>query len=231
MPTMLERPRSSLSGMGVEATIRARVVRSRNRFWQPQDLTGSPSSVHHTLADLVREGELQHVRKGLYWRGTHTVLGMSPPSTDALVAELAGRDGVGPSDLSAALMLRVSTQVPRRAQVAVPTRVPQGIAAIEFSSRAARSGRRAAKLGAREVALLEVLEGWERLVEIPAEQAWGRLRDLISSGSVRPAALARAAKTEPAVVRGRLRKLLLEAGEAAAAARLPEVDRRTLARI
>jgi hypothetical protein len=66
--------------------------------------------VQHLLADLVNGGELRRVRKGLYWRGTNTPLGMSPPPTHASAAEVSGNKGVGPAGLSAANLLRLSTR-------------------------------------------------------------------------------------------------------------------------
>src|SRR5438128_79545 len=90
---------------------RAAVLRSRDRFWRPREIAGAASTVQHLLADLTRAGELRRVRRGLYWRGTKTPLGMSPPSTATLAAEVAKGKGVGPAGLSAANMLRLSTQV------------------------------------------------------------------------------------------------------------------------
>jgi hypothetical protein len=78
------------------------------------------STRQHLLAELTRRGELLHVRRGLYWRGRKTPLGMSPPSPEALAERLVGKHGVGPAGLSAAHRLRLSTQVPRTAHKALP---------------------------------------------------------------------------------------------------------------
>jgi hypothetical protein len=85
--------------------------------------------------------ELIRVRKGLYWRGVQTPLGMSPPHPDALVRELVGSSAVGPAGLSAANALRLSTQVPRRAHVAVPARAPESTGLVRFVSRPTRTAR------------------------------------------------------------------------------------------
>jgi hypothetical protein len=180
------------------------------------------------FSDLVNQGELRRVRKGLYWRGVKTPLGMSPPPVDELVAELAPIPGTGPAGLSAANVLHLSTQVPRRSQVAVPARPPGDLGAVSFVSRAARTGRRTAKLRPLEVALLEMLDGWEMLLEVSPAEGWKTLGALVASGAVRPESLARAAKTEPAPVRARLSELLKEVGATVAAAAVPEVDARTL---
>ena len=214
-------------GLGVAAVKanRSTILRSRDRFWRPADIAGAPSTVQHLLADLAKGGELRRVRKGLYWRGTKTPLGMSPPPTDALAAEVAGGKGVGPAGLSAANLLRLATQVPRRAQIAVPARAGRSTPSVEFVSRAARTGRRSAGLDRTEVAILEVLNDLSTS-ELSPQESWRELRGAVTSGRVRPDRLAKAAKTEPAVTRARLSELLSDAGMAGLAAKVPPADRR-----
>jgi hypothetical protein len=78
-----------------------------------------------------------------------------------------------------------------------------------------------ARLNSVEVALLEALEGWERFVEIPAPEARSRLLGLLESGEVSSGRLVRASETEPAVVRERLRNLLLADGLIEEAGKIP----------
>lgn len=206
---------------------RARVLGSRDRFWRPDDLAGSPSTKQHLLSALVDAGELRRVRRGLYWRGDTSPLGMAPPPTDAIVRQLAPGAGVGPAGLYAANLLRLSTQVPRRAEIAVPARAPQSPAGVRFVARAARHGRIAAGLNQTEVALLEVLGSWETTIELPPQEVWSRLLDLLASAQVRADRLARAARTEPGAVRARLRRLLGSSGRADLVEQIPEPDERT----
>lgn len=220
---VLSAPRAS----STSTTERARVLRSSNRFWHPDELSGAPSTIQHLLADLVRDGELRHIRKGLYWRGSRTPLGMSPPPVEALVRELAPGRGIGPAGLSAANVLHLSTQIPRRAEIALPIRPPSDVAAVKFVSRAARTARRTAKLASIEVAFLESLEAWEKVLEVPTEEAWRILKGLVTSGAVRADRLARAARTEPAPVRARLYAMLKDSGAEDLAARIRSVDART----
>jgi len=209
---------------------RASVLGSKGRFWSVADLPGPASTRHHLLTDLERAGELLHVRRDLYWRGRKTPLGMSPPPPDALVEKLVGKRGVGPAGLSAAHRLRLSTQVPRQAQVAVPERPPtsSGSSSVAFVSRASRSMRKTVSLTADEVALLEALEGWNRIIEIPLAQAWSRLCEVIGDEQVSAARLAKASGTEPATVRVRLAELLRQAGFPEAATKVPPADPRTV---
>jgi hypothetical protein len=208
---------------------RERILRSHNRFWRPKDLAGSPSTNQHLLASLVGEGELRRIRRGLYWRGTKSPLGMAPPPTDALIQELAPGPGVGPAGLYAANLLRLSTQVPRRAEIAVPTRAPEDLGNLRFVARPARAARARAGLNRTEVALLEVLASWASAIELPPDEAWTRLLEVVASGSARAERIARAARTEPASTRARLRVLLRAAGHNNLADRIPEPDERTTA--
>ena len=209
------------------ARARQAVLASRDRFWQPSDLRLSPSTVHHLLGDLEDRGELRRIRRGLYWRGMKTPLGMAPPSPERLVEALTPGAGVGPAGLSAANALRLSTQVPRRAQIAVPDRAPSDAGAVTFVSRASRTGRAATRLTSAEVALLEVLADWPTLVEVEPAQATRQLTELLRSGTVRAERLADAATTEPGQTRARLRALLTAAGRSDLADRVPAADRRT----
>ncbi|MGB0877471.1 MAG: hypothetical protein ACPGXI_10475, partial [Mycobacterium sp.] len=87
--------------------VRGEILRSRNTFWKPSDLKLPPSTAQRLLAELVANEDLRHIRKGLYWRGIKTPLGMASPSPATLAARLAGGRGIGPSGLSAANALRL----------------------------------------------------------------------------------------------------------------------------
>src|SRR4030067_3126473 len=98
----------------VAGDVRAILLRSRDRFWRPPDFSDPPGAVDAALSRLSREGELVRVRRGLYWRGAKTLLGMAPPRSELIARELLGRVGVGPAGMSAASSLGLSTQVPAR---------------------------------------------------------------------------------------------------------------------
>lgn len=192
----------------VAETVTTKVADSLERFWAPSDFPGSQSRVLHVLADLVDSGELRHIRRGLYWKGTKTPLGMAPPPAERLIARVAGNDGVGPAGPFAAHLLRLTTQVPRLPEYAVPGRAPTNLPGMKVRSRSARWKRREAKLRPLEVAILEVLDGWENLIDLSDGQALEQLRTTISKGSARPDNLRAAADTEPSHVRARLEQLL-----------------------
>lgn len=202
-------------------SVRRRVERSTGRFWKAEDFQGSHTAVLRELSRLAAEGKLRHIRKGLYWRGHTTALGMSGPSPTQLVHELVGSVGVGPAEWSAALALGLSTQHPRRNIIAVPKRPPVVHAPVDFKDRSARAGRTSSELNWWEVAVLEVLADWARVVEVPRDDAVKRLVLLMVSDKVRPKKLAQASKSEAPVVREGLRGLMARSGFDAEADRVP----------
>lgn len=197
-----------MSTTTVAAEVRQRVLRSRDRFWRPEDFAGSPEAVAQALSRMVRTGELRRVRRGLYWRGSPTRLGMAPPPLGRLAGEVVTGPGSGPAGWSAALVLGLSTQVARREAIAVPARAPRDPGPVHFVSRAAATKRRDERLRPTEVALFEVLRDWDRLVEVPASDAVDRIARLAETGEVRLDRLARASATEPPRARERFRRLL-----------------------
>lgn len=211
------------------AAVRQAVLASKDRFWRSTDLALSQSTAYHLFGDLVAQGELRRVRRGLYWRGAKTPLGMAPPPPERLVSELAPGVGVGPAGSTAANVLRLSTQVPRFSETAVPYRPPTDVGAVRFVSRAARTQRRTARLNPTEVAVLEVLDAWPDVVEVPLADAFERLRSILDSPQVRAERIVAAAATEPGKVRARLRDVLERSGRADLAQRVPPSDQQTMA--
>lgn len=197
-----------VSDVTVATEVRRKVLHSRDRFWRPEDFDGSPDAVAQALSRLARSGEVRRVRRGLYWRGAPTRLGMAPPSPDRFVHEVIGTPGTGPASWSAGLALGLSPQVPRHETVAVPGRAPRNPGTIRFVSRAASTKRREERLRPPEVALLEVLRDWNTLVDVPTDAAVERIADLAESGALRLDRIVRASTTEPPRVRERLRRLL-----------------------
>ena len=208
---------STMSTTSVAPEIRKRVFASRDRFWRPEDFDGSPDAVAQTLSRMTRTGDLRRVRRGLYWRGTPTRLGMAPPPLDRLAGEIVGGTGTGPSGWSAALALGFSTQVTRREAIAVPGRAPRSPGPVHYVSRAASTKRRDERLRPLEVALFEVLRDWNAIVEVSTHDAVDRIAHLADNGTVRLDRLARGSETEPPRVRERLRRLFGALGRPALA--------------
>lgn len=194
------------------AHVRDQVLRSRDRAWMVQDFPGyAASAVSVALARLADEGELRRVRRGLYWRGVRHRWGMSLPDPMVVARKLAG-DGVGWTGVSAANVLGLTTQVPAVEQIAVPGPAPVAPPGARFISRLGRASRIRARLSPQEVAVMEVLRQWDRVVDIPQSQAVSRLAALVSDGEVRADKLVTASVDETGPTRERLRTVLDKAG-------------------
>ena len=205
------------SGAAPRSDVASRVARrvrsAGDRFHRPSDFPWSRTAVEKALGRLVRSGELVRVRNGLYWRGSDTPFGMSPPNPREVISVYADGFPIGPAGLSAANFLGLTTQVPRIPEYATPSRVPD-IDRVRLRRRGGRrsEARRSAGLSESEVALLEVFDVWERVVEVPPGEALERIGAAVDAGIVDIAKVARAARHEPARIRERLRYVLERIG-------------------
>lgn len=166
---------------------------SPGTFFRRRDFAGSDRAVESALSRLASDGELVSVRKGLYWRGRETRFGMTRPSPLEIALEIAG-PGAGPSGVAAAHALGLTTQVPGTVEVAVPGKVPEGLAGVRFRSRP--YARRERVLRPLEVAVLEVLRD-PGAVEMPWALACERISELMDTGKVRRQEVVTEAVAEP----------------------------------
>jgi hypothetical protein len=194
------------------ARVRQRVLKSEDSFWRVEDFEGEPHAVVMELRRLAEAGEVERVRRGVFWRGRSTRFGMNVPPAVMALRELAGdREAVGAAEWYATNALGLSTQVSPEPVVSITSRPPTGLRGVKVINRTGKRGRREARLNDLEVTLLEALEGWEKYVEVDDAEATERFVDVLRRPEVRVDRLARAASTESPVVRERLRAVL-EAG-------------------
>lgn len=147
---------------------------------------GSRRAVECEMSRLAAEGEIVRIRKGLYWKGPKTRVGMPLPRPLEVALEVAGQ-GSGPAEISAAHSLGLTTQVPAVEVVAVPGRPPAPVRGARFVSRSIE--RRFHGLVPNEVALLEVLRAGPAVVEAPWIEVAKLARRLAKAGEIRPAVI------------------------------------------
>lgn len=168
--------------------VREQIAAAPSRgFIAAAELSGTRRAVECELSRLAADGDVLRVRKGLYWKGPKTRLGIAPPRPAETALEVAG-PGAGLAEVAAAHLLRLTTQVPSVAVVAVPGRVPTPVAGARFVSRSIE--RRIAGLLTVEVALLEVLRGGPALIEKPWSDVADTAERLAAAGEVRLGVLA-----------------------------------------
>lgn len=152
-------------------------------FISSAELHGPQRAVECEMSRLAAEGEVVRVRKGLYWKGPKTRIGMPLPRPVEVALEVAGV-GSGPAEVSAAHSLGLTTQVPAVEVVAVPGRTPMPVRGARFVSRSIE--RRFLGLRPREVALLEVLRAGPAVIETPWAEVVKVARRLANAGEIRP---------------------------------------------
>ena len=100
--------------------VRQQIKKGEERLWRLDDFPGAPvSAVAQALSRLAREGELERLSKGIYYRPRQTALGKSQPNPAAIRRLAVTRDkSVFPAGISAANLLGFTTQSAARVEVA-----------------------------------------------------------------------------------------------------------------
>lgn len=198
---MASQPPATASRTSAARVVRDRVDRGGARYWKHSDFQDlPPSAVATTLSRLAREGKLQRVGKGVYYRPAPTSFGMSLPSASGMTAQMLG-SSVHPAGLSAANVLGLSTQNPRRPEYATPAPAPP----MALRDAVVHTGRPAERAGlsAEDGAILEILRERARSSDLPPDATVQRLRRLLTDEE-RFRRLATAAMAEPPRVRAML---------------------------
>jgi len=93
------------------SSIRQRIERGGEKIWRLEDFRDLPfSAAAQTLSRLTRQGLLERLSKGTYYRSRETMFGKSRPNSSAL-RQLASRHApIFPAGIAAANLLGFSTQ-------------------------------------------------------------------------------------------------------------------------
>lgn len=114
--------RQRKNGAGTANTaenVRRRVDAGGERVWRMSDFEGlSFSAVAQALSRLSREGVIQRLGKGLYYRPRATAFGASQPNRSQIRLLPIRKRGVFPAGIAAANLLGFSTQHSARVEVA-----------------------------------------------------------------------------------------------------------------
>ncbi|HEY6845376.1 MAG TPA: DUF6088 family protein [Terracidiphilus sp.] len=203
MRTLTKQPTGSTRTMGL---VRHRIEASGERLWRLEDFRDLPfAAVAQSLSRLTREGILERISKGLYYRARPTMFGKSLPSPAAIQKLASRRKTVFPSGIAAANLLGFTTQTGRRSEVStsalslprkligtetvVHTRRPEAWASLSETDAALldfmRRGGETSELSptetiARTVALLSERGRFERLLRV-ADSEPPRVRAILGA--------------------------------------------------
>jgi hypothetical protein len=99
-------------------TVRQQIESAGERLWRLDDFTGLPfTAVAQALSRRTKQGVIERLSKGVYFRGRATAFGQSKPNPAAIQKLASRRSSVFPSGTSAANLLGFSTQTARQGEV------------------------------------------------------------------------------------------------------------------
>lgn len=185
------------ANQSASSQVRSRIHRGGERLWRHADFANlPPQAVSQALSRLTRDGELQRVAKGVYYRPRPTVVGPSRPAPDQVAAKATALL-LQPAGLSAAHWLGFTSQNP-----AVPEYVSSASwASTRLSHARIRTRRRQNRdrLDTTAAALLELLRDRGETSDLDNDATCRRLLDLLATLPFDR--LAKAALGEPPRVR------------------------------
>lgn len=151
--------------------IRQRIEDGGDRLWRFEDFPGVPASaVAQALSRLARQGQLQRLSKGVYYRARQTALGASLPNPVAIRSLAATRKAMFPAGIAAANLLGFTTQAAGRSELATSAlSLPRKLVGGETVIHTRRPETWAA-LSAAEAALLDFLRRGGRTSELSPEE-------------------------------------------------------------
>ncbi len=127
-------------------------------------------AVAQTLSRLTRNGTLQRLSKGVYYRPRTTAFGPSRPSPTAIKKLAEGTKTIFPSGTAAANLLGFSTQTPRRSELATSSlSLPRKLIGADTRVHARRP-EAWKSLSETEAALLDFLRKGGSTSELSAER-------------------------------------------------------------
>ena len=186
------------------ALIRDRIERGGERLWHHRDFGDLPSTaIAQALSRLARQGELERLSKGIYYRPRQTTFGKSSPNPAALRKLAEQKHKLFPAGLTAANLLGFTSQNPKRREIATTARsLPRKLLGEDTK---AYTRRPAAwnELTDEEAALLDFLRNRGEASELSAGDTTELLLELLSKRG-RFEQLLKAATSEPPRVRAML---------------------------
>lgn len=213
----MRRGTTSAAPRQIAKMIRERIERGGERLWRLEDFEGLPSTaVAQALSRLTRDGVIERLSKGTYYRSRQTTFGKSRPNP-AAVQELASRrKSIFPSGIAAASLLGFTTQTARRGEVSTSAlSLPRKLIGIETVIHTRRPEAWAG-LSNTDAALLDFLRRGGKTSELSPEETIRKTLALISEKG-RLERLLKVADSEPPRVRALLGAIAEQIGKNAAA--------------
>ncbi len=204
---------ANLRAGSTAGAVRKLIESSDDRVWRLADFEGMPSAaVAQTLSRLARQGVIERLGKGLYYRARKTVFGLSRPNPAHIRSLPVPRKRVFPAGMAAANALGFTTQNSARVEVATDgLSLPRLIVGKEtvVHTRRPESWR---ALSDTDAALLDFLRNRGASSELPPEETVQKLLRYFREPS-RFERLVKVAPSEPPRVRAMLGAIGQQLGE------------------
>jgi hypothetical protein len=193
--------------------VRRRIESGGERLWRFEDFRDQPfSAVAQALSRLAREGKVERLSKGTYYRTRQTAFGKSQPNP-AAVQKLALRSThLFPAGIAAANLLEFTTQNAKQGEMATSAaNVPRKLVGKNTVVHTRRP-QAWADLSEADAALLDFLRRGGRTGELSSQETIKKTLSLLSERG-RYQRLIQVARTEPPRVRALLGALGEELGK------------------
>jgi hypothetical protein len=103
----------------ITTLIRQRIESGGERLWRVDDFRDFPfTAVAQALSRMARDGMIERLSKGVYYRNRQTALGKSRPNPAAIQKLAAKTNSLFPAGISAANVLGFTTQTAKRTELA-----------------------------------------------------------------------------------------------------------------
>ena len=183
--------------------VRQRIERGGERLWRFEDFRLPFSAVAQALSRLTRDGTIERLSKGVYYRNRETTFGKSRPNPVAIRNLAARRKTLFPSGIAAANLLGFTTQMPKQPEIAtsalsLPRKLVGNDTLIHTRRPEAWAG-----LTETDAALLDFLRHGGKFSELSQEDTTRKLLVLLSERGCL-SRLLKVADSEPPRVRAML---------------------------
>src|SRR5271157_814620 len=165
----------------ITGLIRRRIEQGGERVWRLEDFRDLPfTAVAQALSRLAREGAIERLSKGIYYRTRETALGKSRPNPAKIQGLASNRKTVFPSGVAAANLLGFTTHTAGRREIATSSlSLPRKLVGRDTVVHTRRP-EAWATLPEIDAALLDFLRRAGRTSELSPEQTVQRTLALLS---------------------------------------------------
>src|SRR5579863_6880533 len=197
--------------------VRQRIEQGGERLWRFEDFRGLTfSAVAQALSRLTRQGAIERLSKGVYYRNRETTLGTSRPNPASIRNLALRRNTMFPSGIAAANLLGFTTQIPKQGEIATSAlSLPRKLVGKDTRIHTRRP-QAWASLSETDAALLDFLRHGGKASELSPTDTIARTLALFSERG-RFERLLKAADSEPPRVRAILGAIGEELGKKPAA--------------